>query len=85
MHVILHSLLCGLGRRLEQRTHIDIEADIGVTRSYDLGTTVVTVLTELCDHDTGLTTLLLGELGAHCLRLLEICILLHTRTVDTRN
>ena len=43
------------------------------------------VLTELCDHDTGLTTLLLGELGAHGLRLLEICILLHTRTVDTRN
>ena len=77
VYVILNSLLGSLGRGLEQGTHIDIEADIGITRSYDLGTAVVTILTQLCNHDTGLATLLLGKLGAHLLGALERLVVFH--------
>ena len=61
----------GLLRSLEQRTHIDVEADVGVTRGNYLGAAVVAVLTELGDHDARLTALFLGELGAQLLGALQ--------------
>ena len=65
MHVVLDSLFSGLLRGLEQRPHVDVETDVGITRGYYLGTAVVAVLAELRDHDTRLAALLLGELPAH--------------------
>ena len=37
------------------------ETAVGIACSYNLGTTVVTVLTHFCNHDTGLTTLAFRE------------------------
>ena len=83
VHVVLDGLLRGLGRRLEQRAHVDVEADVGVSRRHDLRTAVVTVLTELRNHDARLTALFLGEPSAQLLRLLELRIVFHFRTVNT--
>ena len=77
MHVVLDGLLGGLLRGLEQRTHVDVEADVGITRCHDLGTAVVSVLTEFCDHDTRLTALFLGEFGAQLLGVLERFVVFH--------
>ena len=77
MHVVLDGLLGGLFGSLEQRTHIDVEADVGVTRGNHLGAAVVAVLTELGDHDARLTALFLGELGAQLLGALELFVVFH--------
>ena len=67
--VVLDGLLGRLGGRLEQRTHVDVEADVGIAGGNHLGATVVAVLTHLGDHDTRTTALHLGELVGlgHCL------------------
>ena len=64
MHVVLDSLASSLGRSLEQRAHIYVEATVGISRSYHLGTTVVTILSHLRNHDTRLTALFLGKFFA---------------------
>ena len=83
VHVVLHSLLGCLRRSLEERTHIHIEAAVGITGSHNLGSAVVSVLTQLGDHDTGLTAFLPGELGHHLLGLLELAVALDLRRVNT--
>ncbi len=81
MDIVFDSLLGSLLRSLEQGTHIDVEADIGITRCNDLGTAVVSVLTELGDHDTGLATLLLSEACAQLLGVFELRICFHFCTI----
>ena len=71
VHVVLDGLACGLLRGLEQRSHIDVEADVGVTGGDHLGAAVVAVLAELGDHHARLAALLLGEAGAQLLGVLE--------------
>ena len=60
--VVLNGLASSLGRSLEQRSHIDVEATVCISRSHYFCTTVVTVLTHLGYEDTGAATFLLGEL-----------------------
>ena len=71
VHVVLDGLLGGLGGSLEQRTHVDIEAEVGIAGGDDLGAAVVTVLSHLGNHDTGATTLEFGELVGESLCFLE--------------
>ena len=75
MHVVLHSLAGSLGRGLEQRAHVHVETAVGIACSYNLGTTVVTVLTHFCNHDTGLTTLAFREFLSHFLSFEEVGII----------
>ena len=77
VHVVLDGLLGGLLGGLEQRTHIDVEADVGITRGYHLGAAVMAVLTHLGDHDTRLTAFFLGEFGAQLLGVLERFVVFH--------
>ena len=67
MDIVLDGLTGGLGRCLEQRSHIDVEAAVGIAGGYNLGTTVVTVLTHLSYKDTWTATLtfckFLGQLA----------------------
>ena len=77
MHVVLDSLFSGLLRGLEQRPHVDVETDVGITRGYYLGTAVVAVLAEFRDHDTRLAAFLLGEFGAQLLGTLELFVVFH--------
>ncbi len=58
-----NSLAGSFSRSLEQRSHIHVETTVGITGSYNLSTTVVSVLTHLSDHDTRLATFFLGKLG----------------------
>jgi hypothetical protein len=51
VHVVLDGLARGLLRGLEQRTHVHIEAQVGVGRGHHLGAAVVAVLAHLGDHD----------------------------------
>ena len=76
VYIVLHSLLGSLFRSLEQRSHIHVEAAISITRCYNLGTTVVTVLTHLGNHDTRLTTFFLGKLCRQTAGFLEVCVVL---------
>ncbi len=75
MHIVLHSLTGSFGRSLEQRTHVNVESAVGIARGYNFCTSVVAVLAHLGNHDAGLTTLALGEVGAHLLSTHEIGIL----------
>ena len=76
MDIVLNSLASSLGRCLEQRSHIYIEATVGITSSYNLSTTVVTILTHLGDEDTRTTTFLLCELISQLACQLEVAIVL---------
>ena len=76
MDIVLYSLTSSLGRRLEQRSHIHVEATVSITCSHHFCTTVVTILPHLSDEDTRTTTLSLGKLIGHLLGLLEVCIIL---------
>ena len=53
VHVVVDRLLGCLARRLEQRTDVDVEAEVGKRRGDDLLTTIVAVLAHLGDQDTG--------------------------------
>ena len=74
MDVVFDSLTSGLFWSLEERTHIHVEATVSVARSDNLCTAVVTVLTHLSDHNTGLTTFLFSELLSKSLSLDEVLI-----------
>ena len=76
MDIVLDSLAGRLGRSLEERTHIHVKTAVGVTGGYNLGTAVVTVLTHLGNHDTGLTALLLSELCCKLAGSLKVCVFL---------
>ena len=77
VHVVFDGLLGGFLRSLEQRTHVDVEADVGITRGDHLGAAVVSVLAELGDHHARLTALFLGEFGAQLLGALEGFVVFH--------
>ena len=74
MDVIFDSLTSGFFWSLEERSHIHVEATVCITRSNYFGTTVVTVLPHLSDHDTGLATFLFCELLRELLSLDEVLI-----------
>ena len=63
MHIVLDRLPGGLGRRLEQRADIDIEADIGESGGDDLSAAVMPVLAHLADQHARPPALGLGEAG----------------------
>ncbi len=75
MHIVLHCLTGRFGRCLEQRTHVHVEAAVGIAGGYYLGTAVVAVLTHFRYHDTGLTTLFLCKFLTHLLGADEVGIL----------
>ena len=77
MHVVFDGLFGGFGRGLEQRPHIDVESDVGVTGSDYLRAAVVPVLTEFSDHDAGLSTLLFGKLLGHLFGLRKTFVVFH--------
>ena len=76
MHIVLDSHTSSLFRGLEQRSHIHVEATVGITCCHYLCTTVVTVLTHLGNEDTRTTTFLLCELVGQLLSLLEVLVVL---------
>ena len=61
MHVVLHRLARGFLGRLEQRTDIDVEAEIGEGRCDDLLPAVVAVLAHLGDEDARPAAMLVLE------------------------
>ena len=77
VHVVLDGLLGRLGRGLEQRSHIDVEADVGIAGGDYFGPPVMAVLTQLGDHDARLAAFLLGELLGHSLGLFEVLVVFH--------
>ena len=83
MHVIVHRILRGLFRRLEQRSHIDVKADIGKGGGDHLGAAVMPVLPHLDDQHPGATPLLGGESLDRGLNGRKPCITLIGRTIDT--
>ena len=74
MNVVFNSLASSFRRSLEQRSHIHIEATVSITGCYDFSTTVVTVLSHLCNHDTRLTPLFLRELLGQFTSTFEVAI-----------
>ena len=74
MNVVLNRFTGSLGRCLEQGSHIHIEATVSITGCYDFSTTVVTVLSHLCNHDTRLTPLFLRELLGQFTSTFEVAI-----------
>lgn len=62
MDVVVGRLLRHLLGGLEQRAHIDVEAEVGEGGGVHLLASVVPVLTHLGDEDAGTPALGLGEL-----------------------
>ena len=62
VHVVLDRVACGLLGRLEQRTDVDVEAEVGERGGDHLGAAVVAVLAHLHDEHAGPATLGAGEL-----------------------
>ena len=77
VNVIFDSLFSSLGRSLEQRTHIHIESDIGITGSNHFSATVVTILTQFGNHDTRLTTLFLSKFLGQSLGFGKFSVVFH--------
>ena len=63
VHVVLDRLARAFLGRLEQRAHVDVEAQVGEGRGNDLGAAIVAVLAELGDHHARTAALLFGEGG----------------------
>ena len=61
VHVVVDRVAGGLGRRLEQRADVDVEAEVGEGGGDDLGPAVVAVLAHLHDQHAGPAALGLGE------------------------
>ena len=72
VNVVFNSLAGCLGRGLEERAHIYVEAAVGITGCYYFSTTVVTVLTHLGNHDTGLAAFAFCEVLTHLLSFDEV-------------
>jgi hypothetical protein len=63
MHVVLDRLARAFLGRLEQRAHVDVEAQVGKGRGHHLGAAVVAVLAQLGDHHARAAALLVAEGG----------------------
>ena len=50
VHVVLDGLARAFLGRLEQRAHVDVEAEVGKRRGHHLGAAVVAVPAQLGDH-----------------------------------
>ena len=61
VHVVLDRVAGDLGRRLEQRADVDVEAEVGERGGDDLGAAVVAVLAHLHHEHAGAATLGGGE------------------------
>ena len=75
VNVVFHGLTGSFRGGLEEGTHVYVKSTVGIAGCYYLGATVVTVLTHLGNHDTGLTALLLGKFLTHFLCAAEFGIL----------
>ena len=53
VHVVLDGVAGDLGRRLEERSDVDVEAEVGEGGGDDLGAAVVAVLAHLHDEHAG--------------------------------
>ncbi len=62
MHIVLDSFPRRLGRCLEERSHVNVETAIGVSRCHDFCSAVVPVLPHFCDKDARTTSFLLCKL-----------------------
>ena len=62
VHVVLDGLPRGFLGRLEQRPHVDVEAQVGEGRRDDLGPPVMAVLPHLGNQDSGAPALVFLEL-----------------------
>ena len=71
MHVVLDRLAGGFRRRREQRTDVDVEAEIGKRRGDDLLAAVVAVLADLGHEDARAAALVVLELGGELLHALD--------------
>jgi hypothetical protein len=58
VHVVLDRLARAFLGRLEQRAHVDVEAQVGEGRGHHLGAAVVAVLAQLGDHHARAAALL---------------------------
>ena len=76
MDIVFNRFASCFGRCLEQRTHVDVETAIGISRSYHFGAAVVSVLPHLRNHDARLTALFLGKLSGQLASPFEVCIFL---------
>ena len=85
MHVILHRLLGGFLRGLEQRSDVHIETHIGEGSGDNLRAPIVAVLTELDHQKPGTAALLFGEAADFILNLGETLIAFVGRAVDAGN
>ena len=74
MNIVFNSFTCSFRRCLEQRSHIHVKTAVGITGRYHFGTTVVTVLSHLRNHDTGLTPLFLRKLLSQFTSTLEVAV-----------
>jgi hypothetical protein len=63
VHVVLDRLARAFLGRLEQRAHVDVEAQVGKGRGHHLGAAVVAVLAELGDHHARPAALRFAEGG----------------------
>ncbi len=57
MNVVFHRLAGGFRRRREQRTNVDVEAEVGKGGGDDLLATIMAILADLGDQQTGAATL----------------------------
>ncbi len=85
MHVVFNGLTGSFFRGLEERAHVDVEAEVGVSGCHHLGATVMAVLAELGDHDAWATAFFFGEPGDICLDLFPAFLTFHNASVNTRN
>mgnify|MGYP007120001470 CR=1 FL=1 len=74
MNVVFYRFTSSFSRSLEQRSHIHVETTVRITRCYYFGTTVMTVLSHLCNHDTRLTSLFFRKLLCQFTSTLEVAI-----------
>ena len=65
MHVTLNCEARHFAWRLEERTDIDVKADVGQRGGDHLGAAIMTVLAHLCDEDAGSAPLFTLEFDDH--------------------
>src|SRR5574343_755164 len=85
MDVVFDRLAGSFFRRLEQRSHVDVEAEVGIGGGDHLGAAIVTVLAELGDHDARPAAFFLGEFGNVGLDGFPAFLSSHDTSVHTRN
>ena len=83
--IILHGLLGRFFRRLEKRTDVDVETEIGEGGRDDFGPTVVSVLTDLGHEHARTPPVPLFELSAHAAHFGDLLVFAELASVDAGN